>query len=703
MKQLSLKKDIAFIMYYPFHWYVYKNVYKHLKERSEFVIDLCMFDEKDGIKTLESMVALLEKNKVSYKILRREDYHFPSYLEEFFSQYKVMVSVWEWGSVALQQTFKILKVNTTYGVGKELTMVRPSRGLYDLILSYGERDGKLFSLSTTTVPIGNPKFDDFYQNNLDKDLLSKINLDNRKKTILYLPTHSDLSSFRDVLPKLSALSSEYNVLVKMHYYLEREESEFIQELNLKTITLFNDDTDLITLLTVCDIAISDNSSAIFDVIQADKPVLVADFWDEDFLDAQHKKPIFYKRGKGGALTYSDSIEQLIKRDGRIATFKKEDNLKQKIEESFNQDEIFSVHRCDLRKELFSYEDGECGKRGANEIINLMEGKIISKKGILFHSYETSRANNSKIYYSYPKLLEENIKYKKLLSENFYISPDIIIFDSKLDLTILTIRSIMESSPKTKIAVITESNSDVLKMEYSEIVCAKDINEYVAINQQKESFDSIFVNSGVVFNRIDFTDLLSFIKNNKELETVIVLPLFEKPLNQVKKLSLAFATEMFFKNASVVLLRKKYLYFDTSIIYISNEKFRELVASPNVQLTSIGELVKHLNVNIFLYSAFIKNTFISFEAFYEKQNSLEIFSHNFFQSEFFIQKRDRYSLPSFLRDVFKDIIKESSTASPEGFKERMLFLFTRIGFYSYLSYFRYLFYVEGLRRSLLKKP
>jgi hypothetical protein len=83
-------------------------------------------------------------------------------------------------------------------------------------------------------------------------------------------------------------------------------------------------------------------------------------------------------------------------------------------------------RCDLRKELFSYEDGECGKRGANEIINLMEGKIISKKGILFHSYETSRANNSKIYYSYPKLLEENIKYKKLLSENFYISPDIII-------------------------------------------------------------------------------------------------------------------------------------------------------------------------------------------------------------------------------------------------------------------------------------
>ena len=31
---------IGFVIYYPFQFYVYKNVYRHLMDRAEFIIDL---------------------------------------------------------------------------------------------------------------------------------------------------------------------------------------------------------------------------------------------------------------------------------------------------------------------------------------------------------------------------------------------------------------------------------------------------------------------------------------------------------------------------------------------------------------------------------------------------------------------------------------------------------------------------------------
>lgn len=202
----------------------------------------------------------------------------------------------------------------------------------------------------------------------------------------------------------------------MHYYLEREESDFIQSFNLQNLVLLKDNADLITLLSICDIAISDNSSAIFDVIQADKPVLVADFWNEDFLDNKHKTPIFYKRGRGGALTYSDSIEQVLKRKGKIPSFGMHDELSQKIKQTFLSDFEFSRYRKEIREELFMYQDENCGKRGAVEIQNLIEGILVSRKGIMFHSYQNAQALNSRYQKSTSRFADLDIFSKNNIQE-----------------------------------------------------------------------------------------------------------------------------------------------------------------------------------------------------------------------------------------------------------------------------------------------
>ncbi|MBP6888654.1 MAG: CDP-glycerol glycerophosphotransferase family protein [Candidatus Pacebacteria bacterium] len=682
------KKDIAFIMYYPFHWYVYKNIYKHLESRSEFIIDLCMFDKNDGIRTLETMVALLEKNQVPYKVLNKEDYLFSDYLQDFFGQYKVMVSVWETGSVVLKETAHIFKVNTTYGAGKELTMVRPSRGVYDLILSYGERDTKLFSLFTTTVPIGNPKFDDFYNKTLDKELIAALPLDIKKKTILYLPTHSDLSSFKALLPKLVKISHRFNILVKMHYYLEREESEFLKETNLKEVLLLNDSVDLITLLSLCDMAISDNSSAIFDVIQADKPLLVADFWSKDFLDTTHKTPTFYKRGRGGALTYSDSIEQVIKKESKVLSFTAGDDLEQKVKDCLEQDASFSKNRAALRNELFAYQDGDCGRRGAEAVIKLVKGDLISKKGIFFHAYETARALNSRVYYSITNLLEENRKYKNLFNESPTDLVDVVVFDSNPESTLLTLRSLVESGIESSSAVITENSDTFLKSQYPQVKFFKSFHDYYSLHTSESQAGILFVDSGIVLNKIDIASLLSFTKSNRELDVVVVSPRVMKKVSKVKKLSLTFVDEVFSKLATLVVTRKEYLYFDAKVIFVSKGKVERLISYP--QANSISNVINYLNIETFFYTAFMKNIFTDIETPSEATDPLLEYSKKFFYSEFFIQKKNRYDFISFIKDVYKDITNKRSEVA-----------LTRFEFYSYLIYLRCVFYTENIKKQLSK--
>lgn len=181
---LKTKNLIGFVIYYPFQYYFYKDIYKSLPDEAEFIIDLChAFDKAEQAELLCDIETLLIKAGVKYRVIYTEDYERKDYLENFFTRYQCLVSTWEKGCMRLSYTQHLKKIRCAYGVGKELTMVRPSGGIYDLVLAHGPRDAKNFSLLAKTEIVGTPKFDDWFSGQVDNISIPEIEnkLVNNKK------------------------------------------------------------------------------------------------------------------------------------------------------------------------------------------------------------------------------------------------------------------------------------------------------------------------------------------------------------------------------------------------------------------------------------------------------------------------------------------------------------------------------------------
>ncbi len=395
--------DIGFVIFYPFQFYVLKDIYKQLESRSEFIIDLgAFFPIRQSENLLQATLELLRSHGVKYRILWHSNYFSSENLRVFFLQYHGLVAMWERGCLTRSATRDIKKICATYGVGKELTMVRPSRGLYDLILAYGPRDQKLFAYYTESKISGNPKFDDWFSGKVSESAITAIRLilDPNKKTLLYLPTHSDLSSVDLVATELGRLRKEYNVIVKMHYFLAHEEPERVELLRKEKLIIYGDETDILPIFKVADVVLSDNSSAIFDAMLADKPLVLVDFLDTEYLDLTHKNRRQYRRGVNTALTFSGSIEQEIKRDGRVITFSNPVDMRARIAEALEDKAYYRQERKKLVAELFSYNDGKCGERAAKMILDCIAEVSPKQRPILYHAIEAYKTRIGLSSYAY---------------------------------------------------------------------------------------------------------------------------------------------------------------------------------------------------------------------------------------------------------------------------------------------------------------
>ncbi|HPN96402.1 MAG TPA: CDP-glycerol glycerophosphotransferase family protein [Candidatus Moranbacteria bacterium] len=381
---------IGFVIFYPFQFYVFKNVYKNISQEAEFIIDMgAFFPIKQPEELLDDIYALLKKNGVFFRILHFEDYYSEAYLKDFFQNFSALVLLWNRGCYQLTCNASKKKICMQYGGGKDLAAFALWKKNFDLLLAYGKRDNAILSLLAQSKIVGNPKFDDWFNNNFDNDLISKVGerLDKSKKTALYLPTHSDLSSLEDLADELKLLTKNYNVIIKLHYYSPREEPEKINKIKEGQLIILNDDADLLSLLKISDVVISDNSSAIFDVILADKPLVTTDFISDKYLEKDHKIIKEARRGQIVALTYPGSIEQRIKKEGLIISIKQPSELQKGLEEAIKDDQFFKDSRKKIREDLFSFNDGQCGRRAAEEIINLMNSKNKTEKPLFFHLTE----------------------------------------------------------------------------------------------------------------------------------------------------------------------------------------------------------------------------------------------------------------------------------------------------------------------------
>lgn len=410
------KASIAFVLFYPFQFFIFKNVYQYLSEDAEFVVDLGIYFPTHQPASLENdIVALLEKQGVYYRILNYQDYLDPSYLEKFYKKYKAFVSTWIRGCMLLPGAASIPKIHMPYGVGKELTTFGLWKKEFDLILAYGNYDDKFYSLITRSHIIGNPKFDDWFLQRIDNETREKVNnwKKKEKNTVLYLPTHSDLSSIHELADELKALSSSYNIVVKLHYITAREELEAVRALVHPNILLFQDDTDLLSLLRESDVVLSDNSSAIFDALLADRPVLATAFHSADYLDTRHRDVRTYRRGKAAALTFSGSIEQRIKTDGTIETIHEASQLNDALQTVLNGGLSQRSRRKKLIDDLFAYQDGQSGARGAQAIREFLDEKTHAERpfiSLAIDHYVRHLSLLGKLNFSANMSVNEGIKF-----------------------------------------------------------------------------------------------------------------------------------------------------------------------------------------------------------------------------------------------------------------------------------------------------
>jgi len=129
----------------------------------------------------------------------------------------------------------------------------------------------------SSVAVGYPKIDSFFNGNLDidkvkPDLHTSLNLDKNKKTILFTATwnKNGYSAIDGWFDQLHRITSSYNVLVTTHHLISKDKIERIKETN---DVIYLVDKDIMKYYTVADVMIGDISSIIAEFCAIDKPII----------------------------------------------------------------------------------------------------------------------------------------------------------------------------------------------------------------------------------------------------------------------------------------------------------------------------------------------------------------------------------------------------------------------------------------------
>lgn len=387
-ENLNPGATIGFLIEYPFHYYIYKNIYPHLLE-SEFIIDAVWMrrNVKNWDKLLENFAKFLNNQKVRFRV-----FHGDLDPETFFKNYKILVSNTNKPVLDLPCNQNKRKVRVMYGHSKDLWNFGPWSRIFDLALVYGPYSHKYVSNYTQSVIVGNARFDGWFKGEIDKNIPAdlKKQLDPRKKTILYLPTHGNLCSLEFITAAIPELLVNYNFIIKPHQLtlyadperLDKFRDSIANDPNNQCIIWVDDFTDLVDLLAVSDVVISDNSGAIFDAVLTDKPIVLLDNLGDQFFE----KEIWNveKRSKDVwdiPLSYPGSIEQQIRHDKQMQigeNVSDAQKLPDAIVRALSGIERETGRRQHIKDLIFSYRDGSSGQRSARAIRSLIKSKPIEK-------------------------------------------------------------------------------------------------------------------------------------------------------------------------------------------------------------------------------------------------------------------------------------------------------------------------------------
>lgn len=398
------KAKIAFMVWTPFHYYVYKNIIKYLPEAEFVVVDTWYQTIHDrGRAHLDEAVSFLKEREQHWRVLT--ELTNKTAIERFFEKYEIVVSTLlnpPLDSLSLDDWFARKKsVLVGYGVAKDLATFGPWVAQFDLSLVEGPRTHAYHQLLTEAHAVGVSKFDDWFTNSPDGTLLDRTNerLDHTKRTILYLPTHSGLSSLYAFGEAVQALKTDYNVLIKFHHHNKLIERPIVERLSQdQGLFLFDERDDILPLFALADVVISDSSSAMLEAVLVDKALVILDVASDEALIKKHVKgEEFNSFWYSGGATYDGSIEQQVKEPAQAVgvVIKDERELPRAVADALENHGCFQQNREQLRKKLFSHTDGTAGERSAV----LIRGLLSREKprppllGMAIRSYFTNLRKN----------------------------------------------------------------------------------------------------------------------------------------------------------------------------------------------------------------------------------------------------------------------------------------------------------------------
>lgn len=274
MKSFLDDYKIAFVGWNPFQLLHVKNLLLSLP-KSVFVIEkrrdnnVEFFSDRLLSDVASQIVMIDQKNMKSLD----EDYDIILIQTLFYDIHKIKKA-------------KIIMLQ--YGYAKEPYNYGVWRSLASLCLTYGEYASKKIETFTPTVVTGNPRYDLWHDPLFfDKAKFKyKKYIDLNKKTILYVPTWGELSSFDLYGDVILSLRVHYNLLIKMHHnsdYLELKKISKIKKIGLH---YFGANDDLLELISLADIVISDYSGAIFDAFYCQKTILLLNLPSESLLKSK---------------------------------------------------------------------------------------------------------------------------------------------------------------------------------------------------------------------------------------------------------------------------------------------------------------------------------------------------------------------------------------------------------------------------------
>jgi CDP-glycerol glycerophosphotransferase (TagB/SpsB family) len=186
-------------------------------------------------------------------------------------------------NIALNYKYSALVV---HGIGTKAGYYTEEQNKHDIRFVEGQhriaKIKELFPLNKSKLyNVGFAKLDEaFVITENDKlKMIKSFGLDSDKKTILYAPTFYPSSI--DKMPKdFPAYFSEYNLIIKPHFFsflikTYRHHLKIFKKWNTYSNVYFADVTqfNLVPFMTIADIMISDESSAIFEFAALNKPVI----------------------------------------------------------------------------------------------------------------------------------------------------------------------------------------------------------------------------------------------------------------------------------------------------------------------------------------------------------------------------------------------------------------------------------------------